>query len=185
MPVPTTQRPPAPAALLARRGCGSSAHPRAGVDCPKCDGTGKILYRARRCCGDIAWDYSNDQREMACHINCGYQWTPGHLLSTANPAASRLPAGSGAAYIGRAQGQSGQADKGRRLRVVPSPPDACPRQVQPVRHCRRCLRAGHRDAESGQHAVPPGPRVCAVPRQFPQPSHLCRGTPCLRQPANV
>jgi len=50
-------------------------HGSPGSDCPECDGTGKILYRACPRCGDIAWDYISDRQEMACRISCGYTWT--------------------------------------------------------------------------------------------------------------
>jgi hypothetical protein len=54
-----------------------------GLDCPECEGTGKIIYRACPRYGDIAWDYINDRREIACRISCGYRWTdddPGWLI---------------------------------------------------------------------------------------------------------
>jgi hypothetical protein len=54
-----------------------------GLDCPECEGTGKIIYRTCPRCGDIAWDYINDRREMVGRISFGYQWTandPGWLL---------------------------------------------------------------------------------------------------------
>jgi hypothetical protein len=50
-------------------------HGSPGSDCPECDGTGKILYRACPRCGDIAWDYISDRQEMACRISCGCRWT--------------------------------------------------------------------------------------------------------------
>ncbi len=62
----------------------------AGLDCYRCQGTGRILWRACPLCGDISWDCINGQDDrdgMACRISCGYRWTaqdPGWL-------AQRLP----------------------------------------------------------------------------------------------
>lgn len=47
-------------------------------DCPECEGTGLVIYRACPRCGDLGWVYRNgrsDQRGMICRLGCGYTWS--------------------------------------------------------------------------------------------------------------
>ena len=51
---------------------------RADPDCPDCEGTGLIIYRACPRCGDIGRAYRDGRNEkgaMVCQLGCGYAWT--------------------------------------------------------------------------------------------------------------
>ena len=72
---------PARRSLLPARRTSNGARTAANridPDCPECDGTGLIIYRACPRCGDLGWAYRNgrnDQAGMICQLGCGYAWT--------------------------------------------------------------------------------------------------------------
>lgn len=50
---------------------------RIDPNCPECDGTGLIIYKACPRCGDLGWAYNNgrnDRAGMTCQLSCGYAW---------------------------------------------------------------------------------------------------------------
>jgi len=56
------------------------------LNCPECEGSGAIIYRACPHCGDLGWAYCNgrnDEAGMTCQLGCGHTWVatePGWLV---------------------------------------------------------------------------------------------------------